>query len=438
MKRGLLSLILLLAAATAGCRQGPWSLWDTYAAHFINGDGRVVEHSVNDRTTSEGQSYALFFALAGNDRARFDKILSWSQNNLAAGDMGKKLPGWQWGRGPDGQWKLLDPNPASDADCWFAYTLIEAGRLWKNPSYSQLGRQMLGLIAKQEVADLPGFGSMLMPGNTGDWLHNNVWTLNPSYLPLFQFQRFADVDPSGPWGGIQMNVPRLLRQSSPKGFAMDWVNYLPNDGFYPAPPPGANPPPPSPSAQAGSLPKPQTHSTPGSTPDSAPAKPKAADASSQSGSQSSPQSGPQPAPESRQPMGSYDAIRVYLWAGMVDPSGRTREDLVNSLSGMGGYLSNPDRTAPPEKVSAQGIPEPLDGPVGFSAALLPYLWARPDLARAAAQQRVRMSAQRNPDTGLYGKQPVYFDQNLVLFAMGYLDNRFRFGPRGELKVEWTR
>jgi endoglucanase len=417
----LLAAVLLLAAATAGCRQGPWALWNAYAAHFINDDGRVVEHSANDRTTSEGQAYALFFALADNDRAHFDRILAWTVNNLAAGDMGTKLPGWQWGRAPDGQWKLLDPNPASDADCWFAYTLIEAGKFWNHGAYSQLGRQMLGMIAKQEVADLPGFGSMLMPGNTSDWVHNNVWTLNPSYVPLFQFQRFADVDPSGPWGGIAMNIPRLVRQSSPKGFAMDWVNYIPNDGFYPAPPPGSNAPPPPAQANGSAKPKETANPT---------AKPNGADPSGLSS--------PQPAPETRQPMGSYDAIRVYLWAGMVDPAGRTREDLVNSLSGMAGYLSNPDRIAPPEKVSAQGIPEPQDGPVGFTAALLPYLWAKPDLARVAAQQRVRMSAQRNPDTGLYGKQPVYYDQNLVLFAIGYLDGRFRFGARGELKVEWTR
>jgi endoglucanase len=423
MKRGLLVAVLVLAAASAGCRQGPWALWNAYAGHFINDDGRVVEHSANDRTTSEGQAYALFFALANNDRARFDKILAWSQNNLAAGDMSKKLPGWQWGRAPDGQWKLIDPNSASDSDTWLAYTLIEAGRLWKSPAYAQLGRGMLALIAKQEVSDLPGFGSMLMPGTTANWVHNNVWTLNPSYLPLFQFQRFAEVDPAGPWGAIAMNIPRLVRQSSPKGFAMDWVNYIPNDGFYPALPPGANPPPPP--AEASASAKPQQNGG-GS------AKPSGADASNQAAPQ------PAPASESRQPMGSYDAIRVYMWAGMVDGEGRTRGDLVNSLSGMGGYLSNPDRTAPPEKVSAQGIPEPQDGPVGFTAALLPYLWANPDLSRVAAQQRVRMSAQRNPDTGLYGKQPVYYDQNLVLFAIGYLDSRFRFGPRGELKVEWTR
>jgi endoglucanase len=49
-----------------------------------------------------------------------------------------------------------------------------------------------------------------------------------------------------------------------------------------------------------------------------------------------------------------------------------------------------------------------------------------------------MSAQLDPASGLYGKDPTYYDQNLVLFATGFLDERFRFGLRGELKVEWTK
>jgi endoglucanase len=415
MKRTLvLSAVFLVAAASGGCRQAPWAMWDTYAAHFINADGRVVEHSAADRTTSEGQGYALFFALSGNDRPRFDKILAWTQNNLAAGDLGKHLPGWQWGKTPDGQWKLLDPNSASDADCWIAYSLLEAGRLWNNPAYSQTGRQMLALIAKQEVADLPGFGSMLMPGPTNLWVHTNVWTLNPSYLPLFQFQRFADVDNAGPWGAIGMNIPRFVRLSAKHGFAMDWVDYVPGDGFYPAPPPGSTQPRPP---QKPNLPI--STGQPGAKPDSA-------------------QATPPPASDLKPPVGSYDAIRVYLWAGMLDPTGSTRAQFLDGIPGMGAYLAGGDNLAPPEKVNSQGIPEQQAGPVGFSAAILPYAYAQPDLARVGAQLRVKVSAERDPATGLFGKQPVYYDQNLVLFALGYLDSRFRFGPHGELRVEWTR
>jgi len=424
-RRAALLVFVSLAAASGGCRQGPWALWNAYSGRFIDEQGRVIEHSAGDRTTSEGQAYALFFSLADNDRARFVKLLDWTRDNLASSDIGSHLPGWQWGKSSDGQWKLLDANPAADADCWMAYSLVEAGRLWKNPAYAQLGRQMMAMIARQEVVDLPGFGSMLMPGTSTLWVHGNVWTLNPSYVPLFLFQRFAQVDPGGPWGAIAMNIPRMLRRSARRGFAMDWVEYVPNQGFSPAPAPGAAPP--ADNARSG---------TSGG----------AAAAGSQTGTNQGPMSGASVqsqsqlagATQSRPPLGSYDAIRVYLWAGMIDRGGGTRAEVLNSLSGMGAYLSNPDHTAPPEKVNAEGMPESKDGPVGFSAAVLPYLWAIPELDRAAAQLRVRMSAQLNPATGLYGNDPVYYDQNLALFALGYLDGRFHFGPRGELKVEWIR
>jgi endoglucanase len=408
---------VLVTTATGGCRERSWTLWDAYTSHFIDDQGRVIEHSAGDRTTSEGQSYGMFFSLAANDRPRFDRILTWTRDNMASGDLGKQLPGWVWGKAPDGQWKLLDVNPAADSDCWIAYDLLEAGRLWNNPAYTSQGRQMLALIAKIEVADLPGFGSMLMPGPTQLWLHNNAWTLNPSYVPLFLFQRFAEVDPSGPWGAIVMNIPRFLRQSAIHGYAMDWVQYVPGDGFYPAPPPGAAQPQPADSSTTAKSPSLNAAAGPQKAED-----PKAAVA----------------ATEAKAPMGSYDAIRVYLWAGMIDGSGHARADILSAVPGMGALLSNSGRTAPPEKISPQGIPGEGDGPVGFSAAVLPYLWAQPALAHAGAQQKVRISAQLNPASGLYGAQPVYYDQNLLLFAKGYLDGRFHFGPRGEMKVEWTR
>jgi endoglucanase len=330
------------------------------------------------RTTSEGQAYALFFSLADNDRVHFDQVLTWTQANLAGGDLETRLPAWLWGRSPDGQWKMLDPNSAADADVWMAYTLLEAGRLWNHPIYSNIGRQMLARIARTEVADLPGFGPMLMPGPIG-FQHDRSWTVNPSYVPLFLFERLAVLDPSGPWHKIALGIPRLLQQSSRHGFAMDWVNYIPGDGFYPAPAhPGAD-------AGAG--------------------------------------------------MGSYDAIRVYLWAGMLNASGQTRIQMLSAVAGMSSYLANHD--APPEKVSDQGIPLEQDGPVGFSAAVLPYLRAFPHLERPSARQTIRLSAHRDAASGLYGKDLAYYDQNLALFATGFLDGRFRFGPAGELNVEWT-
>jgi endoglucanase len=380
-KRLLLIVCLLMLGATGGCKQSPWTLWDSYSSRFIDTQGRVIDPQGGGRSTSEGQAYAMFFALADNDRACFDRVLTWTQANMASGDLQIHLPSWLWGKNKDGEWKTIDPNSASDADVWMAYTLVEAGRLWKAPAYTNLGRRMMAQIAKSEVADLPGFGLMLMPGPIG-YQHGQVWTLNPSYLPLFIFDRLATIDPSGPWREVAINIPRLLQQSARHGFAMDWVDYVPGDGFYPTPPIHAD----------------------GTTPDPA--------------------------------LGSYDAIRVYLWAGMLDGSGKTRFEMLSAVPAMSVYLANHD--APPEKVSDLGIPLAQDGPVGFSAAVLPYLRAFGNLSRESAQQTIRLSSMRDATTGLYGKDLAYYDQNLALFATGFLDGRFRFGPGGELKVEWKR
>ena len=383
--RILLSILPFLMAAD-GCRSAAvqtWPLWEKYAGRFISADGRVVDPMRGDITTSEGQSYALFFALVNNDRARFDKLLNWTQANLAAGDLNTHLPGWMWGKAPDGKWKLLDRGQAADSDCWIAYSLIEAGRLWKNDQYTHLGQAMVGQIANAEVEDLPGFGLMLMPGLSDSFIHGQTYTLNPSYVPHFIFVRFAAVDPTGPWSTIAASIPRFLKQSARGGYAMDWVTYSPGIGFKPA---------------------------------SGPA----------------PQDPIKPVPPA---LGGYDAIRVYLWAGMENPGSTIRSELLAAIPSMASYLAV--HGAPPEKVSDEGLPILQDGPVGFSAAVLPYLRALPQMAKPAAQQKQRIDAQLNPATGLYGKDPAYYDQNLILFASGFDQSKFSFGPEGELKVQWT-
>ena len=208
-KRLLLIGSLFMLCATGGCKQGPWTLWASYSARFIDTQGRVIDPQGDARTTSEGQAYALFFALVANDRPCFDRLLSWTQANLASGDLQTHLPAWLWGKNKDGEWKTLDPNPASDADIWMAYSLVEAGRLWKHPAYTNLGRSILAQVAKSEVADLPGFGPMLLPGSTG-FVHDKTWTLNPSYLPLFVMERLAVVDPAGPWQHIALGIRAVL------------------------------------------------------------------------------------------------------------------------------------------------------------------------------------------------------------------------------------
>ena len=372
------AVILFFAAGLAAPAQNPpraADLWQAYAGHFLSPDGRVIDPQGGDRTTSEGQSYAMFFALVNKDRARFDQILAWTEQNLADNRLGEQLPAWEWGKRKDGSWGKMDANSAADSDVWIAYDLLEAGRLWKEPKYTAIGKRMLPEIARRETATLSGFGPVLLPGEYGFHLKSS-WILNPCYTPLFLLERLAKADPVGPWTGIARKQAELIEDSSPEGFTMDWVSYTPGIGFAPS---------------------------------------------------------VESAVKSDGAVGSYDAIRVYLWAGMTSEDQPGRGKILKSLHGMSEYLKNHD--APPEKVNAMGQPLANEGPVGFSAAVLPFLSALSDSA-AMARQMQRIESQLDEKTGLYGKVPTYYDQNLILFGMSWIEKQFRFSGSGDLIVSW--
>lgn len=353
-----------LPAVPAGaCR---WPRLDAFLRAHVQADGRVVDAGPPAQTTSEGQSYGMFFALVNNDRASFDRILGWTQSNLAGGDLGTHLPAWRWGAGRDGQYGVLDPNAAADSDLWIAYDLAEAGRLWREPRYTALARRLVTQIGRREVFDLPGVGPLLAPGPGGFALAADLWRLNPSYLPLPLLRVAAQLDPGGPWPRIATNTVRFVQATSPHGFAPDWAAYQSGKGFVVDPVNGD--------------------------------------------------------------LGSYDAIRVYLWAGLTSPADPLSKPLLAALGGMQAVLIRDGQL--PEKVATLSGVGTGTAPVGFLAALLPYLRVNNAGAMLAATRgRVAELASRAPLN--------YYDSVLVLFGEGAVDGRFQFTPRGRLQPAWS-
>ncbi|MDI8746430.1 glycosyl hydrolase family 8, partial [Salmonella enterica subsp. enterica serovar Montevideo] len=41
-------------------------------------------------------------------------------------------------------------------DIWMAWSLLEAGRLWKETRYTEVGTALLKRIAREEVVNVPG------------------------------------------------------------------------------------------------------------------------------------------------------------------------------------------------------------------------------------------------------------------------------------------
>jgi len=356
--------LLADTALGAGVRCEAWPAWQRFKLLYVSADGRVIDASTPQQiTTSEGQSYALFFALVGNDRAAFDQILRWTQNNLAAGSLEKHLPAWQWGRADNDQWQVLDPNSASDADLWIAYTLGEAARLWNERWYAQLGAAIAGNIVRNEVVTIPELGPTLLPAPMG-FTDQRSWRLNPSYLPLSIIRGLARQTHAPVWNDIAKSSERIILASAPKGFAADWVEFT-SGGFV--------------------------------------------------------------ADRKTNGIGSYEAIRVYLWAGMLPASEQSRDKITAALKPMVDVVAK--RATPIESVDTQTLEMQGDGSPGFSAAMLPML------ANAHLSTALQTHRKRAADESLQGNQGYYSDV-LSLFGLGWLEQRFRFNRSGVLNVRW--
>lgn len=359
--------LLLTSAAAGAANEGcdSWPAWQRFRQLYMSEDGRIIDASSPEQATvSEGQAYALFFALIGNDRHTFEVLLQWTTNNLAGGDLTSSLPAWRWGRQADGTWGILDSNAAADADLWMAYTLGEAARLWGQPSYEILGRALASRIVQEEVVSIPALGATLLPGPQG-FVDEGVWRLNPSYVPLqiirgIQRQTGQDV-----WNDVARTSEQMIVGSAPRGFAADWVEYRKGKGF-------------------------------------------ATDRATAGG-------------------GSYDAIRVYLWAGTLAESDPAYSKLAAHFAPM--IESVVRRSLPPERIDTQTLAMTGDGSFGFSAALLPMFRnaAMDDVER---KQRARVEAQS------LQSNRAYYNDALSLFGLGWLEGRYRFERSALLTVNW--
>ncbi len=344
-----------------------WPAWKAFRQRFINDAGRVIDvGSERSQTFSEGQAYALFFALVANDRPAFEAVLHWTEDNLCRGDLTAHLPAWLWGRRDDGTWGILDSNSASDADLWIAYALAQGGRLWNERRYRALASVICERIVREETDQLPNLGTSLLPGPVGFVPGGDRWRLNPSYMPL-QLMRWFSLSETDPvWRQLASSSLKIITAAAIKGFAPDWIIYDSQQGFLP---------------DLSGLEKGR---------------------------------------------GGYNAIRVYLWAGMLHPNTPARSALLKTLAPMARYVR--EQGQPPESIDVIEARADQPGPSSFSAALLPFL------AASAQTSTLRTQLAR-----LTAKPPTdqYYSQALTLFGRGWFDGWYRFGADGSLKPRWA-
>ncbi|MDH4164278.1 MAG: glycosyl hydrolase family 8 [Nitrospirota bacterium] len=228
-----ISLCLVLTAVFCGIAEArDRTMWELYKRSFLSDDGRIIDHAQDQISHSEGQGYGMLLATIHRDRAAFDRIWTWTKNNLQVRSDG--LFAWQWGKRPDNAWKVLDSNNATDGDILIAFALLKASDAWHSPDYREEARKIIASI--RSVLAVTRYGrTYLLPGAFGFTDGNSV-VLNPSYLIFPAYRAFARADQPDFWEAVRNDGLFLIKGASfgSLGLPANWV-VLENDRIALAP-----------------------------------------------------------------------------------------------------------------------------------------------------------------------------------------------------------
>ncbi|MEZ5122580.1 MAG: glycosyl hydrolase family 8 [Solirubrobacterales bacterium] len=179
---------LAVAAVVAGCGATasppapPRPAAQQFLDRYVDGDGRVVRRDQGGDTVSEGQAYAMLLAAASGDERRFDRVWRWTRAHLQRGD---GLLAWHWRDG-----RVVDRQPAADADLDAARALQTAARRFGRPALRRAAQRMAAAILRRETA-----GGRLV---AGPWARRER-VLNPSYWSPVAARALARLGDARQW-----------------------------------------------------------------------------------------------------------------------------------------------------------------------------------------------------------------------------------------------
>ena len=213
MKR--LALVIVLLAALAGCgeQQSPAGFLDRY----VQDDGRVVRHDQGGDTVSEGQAYALLLAVADRDEERFARVWDWTRTHLKRTD---GLLAWRWKDG-----RVVDDEPAADADLDAARALLLAGERFDEPRYRDAARDLKQAIVDGETTWAADRTVLV----AGPWARDGTIVANPSYWSPKAFQQLG-------FEKVEQSSRQLTERLLETGLPPDWARVEPF-GIFPSGPP---------------------------------------------------------------------------------------------------------------------------------------------------------------------------------------------------------
>ncbi len=180
------------------------SQWQLFKNQFLTHQGQVIDTGNGRISHSEGQGYGLLFAAKAVDKAAFEAIWHWTQQNLQVRDDHLFI----WRRQPGLPLASEDKNNATDGDIIIAWALLEGAKHWPQQNYRQRAREIIADIRgklitqwQQQPVLLPGYDGFKKP---------EAVTINLSYWIYPAFEQFALIDSSSVWQELSSSGLALL------------------------------------------------------------------------------------------------------------------------------------------------------------------------------------------------------------------------------------
>lgn len=184
-----------------------------FLSRYVDPDGRVVRRDQGNDTVSEGQAYALLLAAGVGDAGRFATVWEWTRPNLQRDD---GLFAWHWKDG-----RVVDDEPAADADLDIARALMEAAERFAQPAYAAEAELVAAAVRQKETAVVAGH-RLLLP--SPDAAGRTPVRVNPSYYAPRTFALLG-------WDDMAGAARRVAGEGRPP---RDWVTITRDGRLEPA------------------------------------------------------------------------------------------------------------------------------------------------------------------------------------------------------------
>ncbi len=198
-------LLALAAACLALSACAADADWETFKQRFLEPDGRIVDTGQARISHSEGQGFAMLFAVHYADRASFDRMWQWTRKNLQVRD--DALLAWKW----QPQGGVTDRNNAADGDLLVAWALLRGAEKWSHAEYRAAATRIAEDVRKKSMRRST-HGLVLLPGQEGFDKAEGL-TLNLSYWVYPALRELARADPAPEWEELARNGIAILQYS---------------------------------------------------------------------------------------------------------------------------------------------------------------------------------------------------------------------------------